>query len=122
VLPLTLTIRDDIARVCAAFIDAKVLLCLRVVMNRNSSGSGERQKPNGISGCNMLINEVRNWNALLSLAIAIFVDTQSQPVHSRLSQVLRRILFDRSDYSGSAHAFSGSLDQTVGSFSGAKTT
>jgi len=38
-------VRNCVARIYPAFFDPKVLLCLCVVMKRNSSGSGERHQP-----------------------------------------------------------------------------
>jgi len=40
--------RDHIARIDPALVDAKVLLCLRVIMQSNSSSSGKRQQPEGV--------------------------------------------------------------------------
>src|SRR5260370_3970757 len=43
---------DNVARVCPALVDSKVLLCLRVIVGRNSCASGRRHPPDGISGSN----------------------------------------------------------------------
>ena len=41
--------RDCIARIYPALVDSKLLLCLRVVVERNSCGPCNRQQPYGIS-------------------------------------------------------------------------
>jgi hypothetical protein len=43
-------LRDGVAGVDSALIDAKVLLCLRVVVQRNSRAGGERHQPDRVSG------------------------------------------------------------------------
>ena len=63
----------------------------------------------GEFGLDVMVDQIRNWNALLSLASAIFVNAHSQPVHGRLGQVFCRVLFDGSDDSGSAHSLSCSI-------------
>ena len=43
---------DNVTRVYPALVDPKILLRLRVVVQRNSRAGGEGHKPNGISGNN----------------------------------------------------------------------
>jgi hypothetical protein len=58
----------------------------------------------GEFGLYVMINQVRKWNALLWLAIALLVHLHSETVYGRLGQVLRRVLFDCSDDSGPTHS------------------
>ena len=41
---------DDVTSVYPALVDPQILLCLRVVVERNSRASGKRYQPDGISG------------------------------------------------------------------------
>src|SRR5260370_39565144 len=43
---------DNVARIYPALVDPKVLLCLRVVVERNSRGSSKRQQPVRVIGAN----------------------------------------------------------------------
>src|SRR6266404_843244 len=45
--------RDNVACVYPALVDPKILLRLRVVVERNSGARGKRHQPDGISGSNM---------------------------------------------------------------------
>src|ERR1700688_755829 len=54
----------------------------------------------------IVIDQVLDKDEVPWLAIAILVHLHSHPIYGRLSQISRRILFDRSDDDGSKHSLS----------------
>src|SRR5438445_7846328 len=68
---------DNIACVYPALVGAKVLLCLRVVVERNSGASGKRHEPDGISRSN-----TQRTRPDAGLIVANVFETLAQVRHS----------------------------------------
>ena len=68
---------DNVARVYPGLVDPKILLCLCVVVERNSRASGKRHQPDGISGSNT------QWTGPdASLIVADVLETLSEMRHA----------------------------------------
>src|SRR5882724_8599475 len=67
---------DNVARIYSVLVDTKVLLCLRVVVERNSRASGKRHQPDGISGSN-----TQRTRPDTSLVVANVFETLSKMRH-----------------------------------------
>ena len=78
---------DNVTRVYPALVDPKVLLCLRVIVERNSRASGKRHQPDGISGSN-----TQRAGPDASLIVANVFETSAEMLHAA-DYGLRRWLF-----------------------------
>jgi hypothetical protein len=78
---------DNVTRVYPALVDPKVLLRLRVVVERNCGASGKRHQPDGVSWSNM------QWTGPdASLIVAKVFETFSEMSHAADYELRGRLL------------------------------